>query len=442
MSAWNLERRLVAAAMVWLVVGWGLGGAVLSLVFREAVVARFDAKVEALADGLAGAVVRPGDGRIRLVRTHPNFAEPAAGWFWILDVGDRRQTSTAAAALDRYATPLPATIGGLARSEGVGPDGVPLRATTVRLAPLTDGTPVRLTVALDRRDIEREVASFTGLLAGAAVGLGLVLIVGVVLQVRFGLAPLRRLRADLAEVESGRLEAVPEAYPADIRPVAEAINGVLERDRALTAWARKSAGNLAHALKTELARLRQLARERDGAEDLVAASDRIAGIVDHHLSRATAGPGGHGLARADTAGVIRAVVDGVQRLFAERAFAVTVHADGAPDFRGERQDLEEIVGNLVENACRHARERVAVTVGGGGDGRLVLTVDDDGPGLDAAARTRATRRGERLDEKGPGAGLGLAIVNDLVELYGGELRLDGSPLGGLAARVELPAAAT
>ena len=437
MSAWNLEARLVGAALLWLVLACGLGGAALSFVFREAVVARFDAKLEALADGLASGRVRA-DGRLRATSTHPNFADPAAGWYWILEVGDRRRTSTAAPALARYATPRPAAVGRVAMSEGTGPRGVPLRAATLRLAPL-DGEPVRLTVALDRRDIDREIRSFNGLLIGAAGLLGVVLIAGVVLQVRFGLAPLRRLRADLTEVAQGRLEAVPEAYPADIRPVAEAINGVLERDRALTAWARKSAGNLAHALKTELARLRQLARERGDGDELVAATDRIAGIVDHHLSRATAGPGGHGLARADTEAVIAAVVDGVQRLFAERALAIEVAAEGAPDFRGELQDLEKIVGNLVENACRYAAGHVRIEAAGGND-RLVLVVEDDGAGLDPDAMTRATRRGERLDEKGPGTGLGLAIVSDLVELYGGTLTLDTAALGGLHARVELPAA--
>lgn len=437
MSAWNLERRLVAAAVVWLILAWGLGGVALSVVFREAVVARFDAKLAALADGLASGVVRADDD-VRLTRAHPNFADPGAGWYWILEVGERRRTSAAVPALARYPTPRPAAVGDVAASEGSGPGGVPLRAVTVRLAPL-DGAPVTLTVALDRRDIDREIRSFTGLLIVAAVLLGVVLIAGVALQVRFGLAPLRRLRADLAEVERGRLEAVPEAYPADIRPVAEAINGVLERDRALTAWARKSAGNLAHALKTELARLRQLARERGDGDELVAATDRIAGIVDHHLSRATAGPGGHGLARADTAAVIGAVVDGVRRLFAERELAIEVAAAGAPDFRGERQDVEEIVGNLVENACRHAAARVRVAAAGRDD-RLVLVVEDDGPGLDADARGRATRRGERLDEKGPGAGLGLAIVSDLAELYGGALTLDTAAMGGLRAQVELPAA--
>lgn len=438
MSGWNLERRLVVAAVVWLVVAWGLGGAALAFVFREAVLARFDSKVDALAEGLADAVERGEEGP-RLVGAHPNFNEPGAGWYWILEAGGDRWLSQESAALVRYPTPRPNTVGDIAVSQGEGPGGVPLRAVTRRLDD-AGGEAVLLTVALDRREIDREIRTFTSLLAGSAVMLGVVLIAGVVLLVRFGLAPLRRLRADLAEVEAGRLEAVPEAYPRDIRPVAEAINGVLARDRALTAWARKSAGNLAHALKTELARLRQLARERADSGDLVDVSDRIAGIVDHHLSRATAGPAGHGRARADTHAVIAAVVDGVQRLFAERAIEVVVEDVGAPDFRGELQDLEEIVGNLVENAYRHAASRVHVHARDGG-GRLILAVEDDGPGLDGRARERATRRGERLDEKGPGAGLGLAIVSDLAELYGGALTLAQAELGGLEARVELPAAA-
>jgi signal transduction histidine kinase len=437
MSRWNLERRLVTAAVVWLVVAWGLGGAALFFIFREAVVARFDTKLEVLADGLASNLVRAEDG-VRLGRTHPNFADPAAAWYWILEVGDRRRTSIDAPALERYPTPRPRTVHGRATSEGRGPQGVPLRAVTLLLPPQA-GEAVRLTVAVDRRDIDRELRSFAGLLIVAAVVLGVVLLAGVALLVRFGLAPLRRLRADLGDVETGRLEAVPETYPGDIRAVAEAINGVLARDRALTAWARKSAGNLAHALKTELARLRQLAREGRDADALVEVSDRIAGIVDHHLSRATAGPGGHALTHAETAPVVRAVVDGVERLFAGRALVIDVDTAHAPPFRGELQDLEEIVGNLLENACRHATTRVAIAAHAMGD-RLALVVDDDGPGLDASARGRATRRGERLDEKGPGTGLGLAIVSDLAELYGGALTLEDAPAGGLRARVELPAA--
>ena len=437
MSAWNLQRRLVAAAVVWLLVALGLGGAALSLVFREAVVARFDAKLEVLTDGLASDVVRGGDGALAITGAHPNFRESTLGWYWILEVGERRRTSSKPAALEGFPTPMPRRVGGLVVSEAPGPDDVPLRAATLRLPP-ADGEPVRLTVALDRRDIDQEIRSFAGLLVVSAAVLGLVLVVGVAVQVRFGLAPLRRLRADLSEVEKGHLEAVPETYPNDIRPVVQAINGVLERDRALTAWARKSAGNLAHALKTELSRVRQLARE-GGGDELVEATDRIAGIVDHHLSRATAGPGGHGLARADTRAVVEAVVDGVRRLFAERALAIEVDTAAAPDFRGELQDLEEIVGNLVENACRHAASTVRITAREE-KARLVVEVEDDGPGLDDGAIKRATRRGERLDEKGPGAGLGLAIVSDLAELYGGALGLETAAIGGLAARVELPAA--
>jgi signal transduction histidine kinase len=435
MARWDLQRRMLAAGLVWLVLAWGLGGTALVLVFRSAVVDRFDSKLDALVDGLAGYVVVAGDGTPTITRAHPNFAEPNTGWYWLLTTETRRVASRAPAAFRDFPVPRTPPSGAIVHSEATGPGGMPLRAASRRVE--ADGREVVLTVGLDRREIDQEIRTFTTLLVAAAIVLGLVLLFAILAQARFTLAPLRRLRGDLAEVESGRLEAVPENYPPDIVPVAEAINDVLERDRALTAWARKSAGNLAHALKTELALLRQLARERDDAR-MVESADRIAGVVDHHLSRATVGPKGTTRARADTQAVMGAVVASLERIFAHRTLAIEVDLAQAPDFRGELQDLEEIVGNLLENACRHAEHRVHARATAEGT-RLVLLVADDGPGLDATARTKATRRGERLDEKGPGAGLGLAIVSDLAELYGGRLGLADSALGGLEVRVELPA---
>ncbi|WP_296897141.1 hypothetical protein, partial [Thiohalocapsa sp.] len=251
MSAWNLQRRLVAAAVVWLLVALGLGGAALSLVFREAVVARFDAKLAVLTDGLASDVVRGDDGALAITGAHPNFRESTLGWYWILEIDERRRTSSEAAALEGFPTPMPGRVGGLVVSEAPGPDDVPLRAATLRLPP-ADGEPVRLTVALDRRDIDQEIRSFAGLLVVSAAVLGVVLVVGVAVQVRFGLAPLRRLRADLSAVEKGHLEAVPETYPNDIRPVVNALNGVLVPHTSLTAWAPPRPGPIAHPLQPQI----------------------------------------------------------------------------------------------------------------------------------------------------------------------------------------------
>ncbi len=438
MSHWNLERRMLAAALVWLVLAWGLGGTALALVFRGAVLDRFDSKLEALLESLASGVERSASGALTVTRAHPNFAAPSAGWYWLVDDGRQRTTSAPADELQAFPLP-PIPLAGTSMSEGPGPNGTRLRAAS-RAVPLEGGGRAVLAVALDRSEVDREIRSFASLLVAAALGLGVVLLVGILAQTRFALAPLRRLRGDLVEVEAGRLEAVPEAYPPDIVPVAEAINKVLERDQALAAWARKSAGNLAHALKTELALLRQLARDGASGSALVTATDRIAGIVDHHLSRATVGPASGSRARGDTQAVVTAIANSLARIFADHALAIHLDLADALDFRGEVQDLEEIAGNLMENACRHAATEVRVRVFAEA-GRLVLLVEDDGPGLLPEERVRATARGERLDEKGPGAGLGLAIVSDLAELYGGRLDLGTSELGGLAARVELPAVA-
>lgn len=437
MSSLNLERRMLLAALVWLILAWGLGGTALSLVFRAAVVDRFDSKLEALVEGLAGYLAPGADGRLTMMRAHPNFGEPGMGWYWIIDEGSERTISSPDTLLRRMSLPRRVGTEEHVFTDHEGPAGMPLRALTTGVRS-SDGRDAMVTVLLDRREIDREVTTFTSLLAGAAILLGVVLLAGILAQSRFALAPLRRLRGDLAEVEAGRLECVPENYPSDIRPVAEAINGVLERDQALAAWARKSAGNLAHALKTELALLRQLARELPDGERMVESTDRITGIVDHHLSRATTGPEGSKRARADSRKVIAAVVASLERIFAGRTLAIQADMSAAPDFRGEVHDLEEIVGNVLENACRHARSEVRARAFGA-DGRLILVVEDDGQGLAPTKRELATRRGERLDEKGPGTGLGLAIVNDLVELYRGELSLGESRLGGLLVRIELPA---
>ncbi|MEO1092787.1 MAG: sensor histidine kinase [Pseudomonadota bacterium] len=434
MRRWNLEQRLGAVALLWLAAGWGLGGTVLALVFERAAVERFDAKAEILARGLAPTLMPLDDGRIGLTAADPAFDDHSGGWFWIVDAPAGRVVSRADDTLQGLALPSPTADGTAVVSDAIGPDGVDLRASTIAVDG-PGGVPTVLTIALDRREIDREIAAFTRLLVVAVVGSGAVLIVLLVVMARVGLAPLRRLRADLAEVENGARESVPIDYPPDVRLVAEAVNTVLERDRARMDWSRKTSGNLAHALKTELALLRQ---DTTSAATVRATADRIAGIVDHHLARAAAGASATGHGRTDTAGVVTSIANGLARLFADRGLSIEADVAGAVPFRGERQDLEEMIGNLAENACGHATSLVQLHAAAA-DGRLVVTVDDDGPGLTADAMARATQRGVRLDERAGSAGLGLAIVGDLAELYGGTLALKRSVLGGLACRLELPA---
>ena len=216
------------------------------------------------------------------------------------------------------------------------------------------------------------------------------------------------------------------------------MNAVISHDRAVVERARKTAGNLAHALKTELLTKLRYARP-DAADDpeLDAHIGRLAAIVDYHLARSVAVSGVRPAARTPVDPVVSAAAEGLGRAFTHKGITVESSASTARTVRVERQDLEEILGNLVENACRHAKSRVTLTARAEPD-HVILSVSDDGPGMTEDQCRDALRRGVRFDERGPGAGLGLAIVTDLAALYGGEFALGRSDLGGLAATIALP----
>jgi signal transduction histidine kinase len=263
-------------------------------------------------------------------------------------------------------------------------------------------------------------------------------------QVGIGLAPLGRLRARLRAVREGRDTRVQGSYPTEVQPLVDDLNALLdERERAV-ARAQAKAGDLAHGLKTPLAVLCQEA-ERAGAAghgELAGAIgqqvERMRRQVEYHLAHARARARGAGLgARSSVAGSVDGLVRALLRLHAARALAIDVRVPPEHSVAVERPDLDEMLGNLLDNACKWARARVAVE-SSADTACVVLTVDDDGPGLNPSLRDDVLRRGVRADEAAPGSGLGLAIVRELAELYGGEIALDRSPAGGLRARLRLP----
>jgi signal transduction histidine kinase len=306
--------------------------------------------------------------------------------------------------------------------------------------------PLRLIVAADERGMTDPVREFVGLLATALCVLAAGLVLAVVLQVSVGLAPLRRLRDALAAVRDGRTRQLGGTYPNEVQPLVDELNAVLQHDAEVVNRARTQAGNLAHAIKTPLAVLGNAAAREDSAlAQLVAEQVSTAQRqVDYHLARARAAaaiqvPG----LRTPVIPVIESLVRVMKRVHAERSLEILIEpgADGQaePAFRGEEQDLQEMLGNLIDNACKWARERVDCRVSLDRS-RLVIRIDDDGPGLPAAEREAVFGRGVRADEQTPGSGLGLAIVRDLARLYGGDVALDASPAGGLRVALTLPAA--
>lgn len=443
MTGRSLGTRLVAGAALWIALALLATGFILEALFRSHVESALEARLSAELNQIAGAVAIGSDGRPTLTRrlADPLFDRPYSGRYWQIDakgVAPERSRSLWDTTLPLPADDLP--DGALHRHRLTGPAGQDLLVLERGVTPTEAETRLRIAVAADLAELAEPLARFRWTLAMSLTVLGLGLVGAVLLQVHYGLQPLARLRSALAELRAGRRERLKGDWPAEVRPLVEDFDAVLDHSAQILERARTQAGNLAHALKTPIS---VLANEADAQADPLAETVRqqVASMrrhIDHHLARARAAaaatrPG----ARADVAGIAHQLARTLGKLHQARGIAITVESDGMPLFRGDPQDLMEMLGNLMENACIWARMRVLVRLQAAGD-RTLVVVDDDGPGLPSARRDEALARGTRFDESVPGSGLGLAIARDLAELYGGTIALADSPLGGLSARLDLP----
>jgi signal transduction histidine kinase len=289
----------------------------------------------------------------------------------------------------------------------------------------------------DALRIVHQHAAFMGLLALVSMVAGLAV-------VRAALAPLNNIRRNLAAVRDGSELRVSGVYPTEVRPLVDDLNALLAHLENVVARAGTKAGDLAHGLKTPLA---VLANEADrlaasGDPQLAATIAAQVGImrryVEYHLAHARAAASGAVLhTRSNVLATVEGLVRTMHQLYADRQIAIEVDTDLRHVFRGRQEDLAEMIGNLLDNACKWARRRISIT-SSVRDSRLVIAIEDDGPGLDAEASQLVLQRGVRRDERVPGSGLGLAIVRDLADLYQGSIALDRSAAGGVVARLELP----
>jgi signal transduction histidine kinase len=272
--------------------------------------------------------------------------------------------------------------------------------------------------------------------------LGLGLIILAALQAIYGLWPLRRMRRAIAAVRSGQKSRIDERLPAEIQPLTEELNELLEHNEKQAEEARRHAGNLAHALKTPLTVVNNAATARspDLADTVIRESRTMRRQVDHHLARARAiGRRSSAQARSPVWPSLESVERAVSRLYEK--VTIDIAGDKAAEARVERQDLDELLGNLIENAAKYGQGRVFVTVSSTPE-CVEIEVEDDGAGIPQSERETIFDRGARLDTGKPGTGLGLAIVRDVALIYGGSITLEESEdLGGLLARLKLPKAA-
>ena len=446
----SLRLRLLAGSLVWIVAAVAITGFLLADLFGQHVRERIDAELHGHLDQLTAVleVAADGSATLRLPLSDPRLSRPYAGLYWQVDGGPAGTTALLRSRSlwdTALAVPADALADGEVHVHDVaGPDASRLRMMERLIRPAEHpDTAYRLIVALDTRQIDEPVEEFSTLLSIALGVLALGLIAAAVVQVGVGLAPLKRMHAALSAVRDGHTRRLEGDYPQEVQPLVDELNTLLAHDEAMVERARTQAGNLAHAVKTPLTILANAARNEPSA--LARLVDEQVGDarrqVDYHLARARAAAA---VQQPGLKTALRPVLDGLvrvmSRLHADRDLHIAqADMDETLSCRGDAQDLQEMLGNLLDNACKWARRQVNITATVN-DGLITVHIDDDGPGLSEAQRSTVLARGVRADEHTPGTGLGLAIAHDLARAYGGDLRLDAAPLGGLRATLQLPAA--
>ena len=455
MRANSLAFRLFLWATGLTVVVLIVTGFALSSLYRHAVERAFDRRLDVYLRTLVADVASPDEGAEKFPQTigEPLFELPLSGWYWQVTRLDTPKPELHSSRslwdsnLPRVTGTEDASAGGYRKGYAHGPEDVRLRLVE-RNVDLADEGRYLIQVAGDASEIDEEMLSFDRTIGAIFAALAGALLLTTASQVRFGLSPLKRISESLAAIRSGRAERLEGEFPVEIAPLARETNALIDANREIVERARTHVGNLAHALKTPLSVIVNEAGARPGdplSQKVLEQADIMRDQVERQLERARIA------ARSTVVGtlidvppVVTALARTMEKLHRERAIAIAIDVPEHARFRGEQQDLEEMIGNLVDNACKWAQARVAIEVladapAGENKPRVRVIVDDDGPGLSPAERERVALRGQRLDETKPGSGLGLSIVVELANLYGGVLTLGTAPIGGLRAELALPA---
>jgi len=397
-------------------------------------------------DDLAAGLETAADGGITLSRAPdvPKYERQLSGQYWQIEAEGTPPIRSRSLWDARLPGPTAGhALGEISLREIKGPRSEQLRLAQRTLKFQVPTTPVTFSVAADLGPALAAARQFSRILGSSLIVLGIGLVSALVLQVRIGLRPLDGIKAALGAIRAGAVQRLSDDdAPTEIAPLAQELNALLDHHRSLIDRARGQAGDLAHALKTPLAVLRN-ELENEDTPDRTLALEQISAMTDavqHHLARAQAA-GAAGLlgVRADAAHAIEALARTLPRM-SDRDIEVEVALANRPLwFAGEAQDLSELLGNLLDNACKWAAGKVRIAATRASN-RLKVEIGDDGPGIAADQRATALQRGGRLDEHKSGSGLGLTIALDLATLYGGTLTLGQSPLGGLKVELDLPAA--
>ena len=453
----SLWFRLIASAAAVALVLLLAAAFLLSKLFETAVERSFDADLVAALDSVSGSLQPTDGGTIEFQGEQPGarYSTPFSGYYWqvMSTAADKAVDIASPSLLDLRLEAKPEDVAardtaGVARFYMTDQQGVRLRAIEQRLKLFGQPDDVSFLVTGNFDALKAEIDSFrqSAFLVLGLLGLGL--LAAIFVQVRFGLRPLRDLQSGLSAIREGKAEKMEGGYPTEIQPVADELNLLIQSNTEIVERARTQVGNLAHALKTPLSVIANEARLHKGplgdkvSEQAQVMRDQVSLYLDRARRAARAQTLG---AVSDVEPVLQALARTLQRIHKDKGLAITVNCPLDLRFRGEKQDLEEMAGNLLDNACKWSAGLVNVTAaiarGESPDGRLWMDikVGDDGPGLPADKWDEAMKRGRRLDETKPGSGLGLSIVVETAAMYSGTLNLGHSELGGLQSALRLPA---
>ena len=458
----SLRGRLLLGTLAWVLVSVLVAGWVLADLFRQHAARQMASELAVHMNQLVAAlsVNAQGQPTLQFEPTDPRFQRPFSGLYWQVDQREPGQAPREAVFHSRSlwdevlrvpSVLSPSAYDGLDRLTG--PSGIPLLALVRQVTPPEGAAAYRLVVAADQALLDQPLTQFRLMLAVSLGVLAVGMILAAVMQVVVGLRPLATLRTALLQVREGRQTRIEGRFPLEVQPLVDDFNQVLQNNHQIVQRARTHAGNLAHALKTPLSVLANAARNEPGAFGQLVAEqvESAQRHVDHHLARARAA------AAVQTPGVmtpVHGVAQGLARVltkvYAEKNIQIDVSL--TPEnlvFNGEAQDLQEMLGNVLDNACKWADRHVWLSITAGlpandvAESRkrtrvLQVVIEDDGPGLPADQHQSVFGRGVRLDERKPGSGLGLAIVRDLAQTYGGAVTVGASRTGGLAIQLTLP----
>ena len=448
-----MRKGSIAFSLFWLSAGWlilALAGTAFLLtdLYSRALDTSLTNQLKFNIDALSSATLDSTDPSLGDVSVQdPRFSRAATGWYWVIRDADDKLLAASSSTTGSLPPALLGTFDADNYRSAVLNDESGNRIRAIERAITSNGRPLRITVTGNLDDNSEQIDAFRGqtLIVLGAVGIALAIMSGIV--ARLALRPIGRLEKAIEQVREGEAETITGAYPREIAPLAEEVNELLRSNTQIIERARNAVGNLAHGLKTPLAVLRNeagAARSSALSKVVTAETDKMSQLVTTYLDRARIAARSAVVGKkADATMVMLRLVRVMEKLNRKVTIAFKRPDASLPWFRGDEGDLEEMAGNLLDNACKWSGGVVAVTMMAERtptSSTLVIRIEDDGPGLTEEEAQKVLRRGVRLDEKVPGSGLGLDIVKELVDVYGGSLQLKRSVLGGVLAELRLPAA--